>query len=479
MDIVLYILPAVTGFLGFWAHHQWVHKKTADQKELLLQKLDESEKALSNFQSKLQISESKQQESEKQFQLRIDDKELAFNKQINELKSVHDEQVVLLKENQKTQNQQQQSYFENQLNEQKAAFEKRIVDQKEQFDRLHHELKLQFQNMANDILEEKSKKIDEASERNLKELLNPLKEKLHLFENQIKDSYDKEARERFSMQRELKSLLEMNQQLSSDAKSLTQALKGDSKTQGDWGEVILERILEQSGLQEGREYFKQMNLKDEDQKNLRPDFVIQYPGDRFLVVDSKVSLRAYEDYRQAEDESLKASFLKKHLDAIKIHIQQLSDKKYDDYVAGGSLDFVLMFMPIEGAFITAMQHDKELWNNAFNKRILLISPTNLIAAMRMIATLWKHDAQNRNVMAIAEESGKLYDKFVGFVEDLDKVDNQLKNTRTIFDKAYSKLSSGRGNLVGKAENLKKLGAKAKKSLPQDYLTLSQHDHDEA
>ena len=485
MDFLSYLLPLLGVIIGFVLCYNFLFSKRKEQLEHLAQENIKLSKEVNTLKTKSsesikqkEILQQKVLNIEANTKLRLEDKDHGYAAQITQLKSSYEAQIEELKLHHTRSQESHKILFQGQAKEQRNVFERRLKDQEEQFNRLHAELKGQFQNLASEIMEEKAKKMDEYAERNLNELLNPLKEKLTQFESQIKESYDKEARERFSMQKELQSLLNMNQQLSIDAQSLTQALKGDSKTQGDWGEMVLERILEQSGLHEGREYFKQMSIKDENNKNLRPDFVIQYPGNRFLVIDSKVSLRDYEQYRQATNEEEKERFVKRHIDAIKVHISQLSDKKYDDYVPGSSLDFVLMFLPVEGAFMTAMQHDKELWNHAFDKRILLISPTNLIAAMRMITTLWKHDAQNKNVMAIAEESGKLYDKFVGFVEDMDKLNGQLDKTRDTFDEAYKKLSSGRGNLVSKTENLRKLGAKAKKSLPQDYIQLSQHDNHE-
>lgn len=473
---IIFILLSIAATL--LASYYFIIKGLKDNNAVLLLSQKNNDQENNELKKQLSLINHELQQSKEQFEIRLGEKEKAFEQQQSSITQSKDEQIAELKDQNKESLKNLQTHFDQQSSEQKLSFEKRLEDQKEQFDRLQKDLKYNFQHLANDILEEKSKKMDEHSERNLNELLNPLKEKINLFETRIKESYDKEARERFSMQKELQSLVEMNHKLSSDAQSLTQALKGDSKMQGDWGEMILERILEQSGLQEGREYFKQMNVKDEQNKNLRPDFVVQYPGERYLVIDSKVSLRAYENYRQADDIKEQEQFIKKHIDDIKIHIQQLSDKKYDDYVPGSSLDFVLMFMPIEGALMSAMQHDKSLWNHAFDKRILLISPTNLVAALRMITTLWKHDAQNKNVLSIAEESGKLYDKFVGFVEDLDKIDIQLAKTRDSFEDAKKKLSSGKGNLVSKAENLKALGAKTKKNLHQAYLNLSQHNSHE-
>lgn len=345
----------------------------------------------------------------------------------------------------------------------------KLAEQKEEIKSLHEKLSIEFKNLANDILEEKSKKFTELNKTNIGELLKPLGEKIKDFEKKVEETYDKEAQQRFSLKEEVKRLAELNQQVSKEANNLTKALKGESKTQGNWGEVILESILEKSGLVKGREYFVQTSYTDEQGKRLQPDVIVSYPGDRSIVVDSKVSLTAYEKYMAADDEAEKEKFLKEHLFSIKNHITQLSAKNYQDIYELQTLDFVMMFMPVEPAYFLAIQSDTNIWSFAYERRILLISPTNLIAALKMIESMWRQEYQSRNAQEIAQKSGDMYDKFVGLVDDLITVGNRLKSTTGAYEEAMKKLHSGRGNLVKRADELKSLGLKTKKDIPQSLI----------
>ncbi|MDV7697082.1 DNA recombination protein RmuC [Chryseobacterium soli] len=352
--------------------------------------------------------------------------------------------------------------------------------QKEEITKIQDESKLQFENLANKILEEKSEKFTTLNQNNLKTILEPFQEKIADLKNRVNEAYEKENKERFSLAEKVKELAELNQQISEDAKKLTRALKGESKTQGNWGEMILESILEKSGLVKGREYFLEHELRDEDNKALfsefsgkkmRPDAVIKYPDERNVIIDSKVSLTAFTELVDETDQDIYMIKLNQHLSSIKNHINQLSQKAYDDY--GKSLDFVMMFIPSEPAYIAAMQADPNLWNYSYDRRILLLNPSNLITSLKLIADLWKREYQNKNSMEIAERGAKLYDKFVGFVDNLEKVGKNLDQAKNVYNEAYKQLSTGNDNLVIQTQKLKSLGIKNKKDLPQSMIDNSQ------
>ncbi len=358
--------------------------------------------------------------------------------------------------------------LEENLNAERKKLEEQISSFKEQ----REQLKTEFKNLANEIIKEQSSEFAIQSKRDISTLIDPMKEKIEQFKKQVTDAYKDDERERYSLKNEIKNLLDLNKNLSEEARNLSLALKGDNKTQGDWGEMILENILENSGLTKGREYFLQQSVTTEDNKRYRPDVVVKYPGNRCVVIDSKVSLKSYEQYVNANTNEDRNLALKAHIDSVKRHIKELSAKNYQELFSDcKSPDFVMMFLPIEPAYLVAVQNEPDLWNNAYQRQILLISPTNLIAALRMIAELWEHDKQNKNVLKIAEESGKLVDKFIGFLDDFDKVGEHLRKSSEIFTKARSKIKGGRGNLVDKIELINKLGAKAQKSIPQSYLEL--------
>lgn len=364
------------------------------------------------------------------------------------------------------------------------GLQKSLDTQKEEIIKIQEESKLQFENLANKILEEKTEKFTTLNQNNLKNILDPFQEKIADLKNKVNEAYEKENKERFSLAEKVKELAELNQQISDDAKKLTRALKGESKTQGNWGEMILESILEKSGLVKGREYFLEHELRDEDNnalfsefsgKKMRPDAVIKYPDERNVIIDSKVSLTAFTDLVDETDPDVYALKLSQHLGSIKNHITQLSQKAYDDY--GKSLDFVMMFIPSEPAYIAAMQADQNLWNYAYERRILLLNPSNLITSLKLIADLWKREYQNRNSMEIAERGAKLYDKFVGFVENLEKVGRNLDQAKNVYNDAYKQLYTGNDNLVIQTQKLKSLGIKNKKDLPQSLVDNSQNTLD--
>jgi DNA recombination protein RmuC len=353
----------------------------------------------------------------------------------------------------------------------KNAGEK-LENQKKDIEQMQEIFKEKFENLANSILEDKTKKFTEVNRVRLEEILNPLRDRIREFEKKVEETYDKEAQQRFSLKEEVKKLAELNQQVSLEAQNLTKALKGESKTQGNWGEMILESILEKSGLVKDREYSVQPSFRDESGKLAYPDIVIHYPENRNVIIDSKVSLTAYEQYVSCDDPDTKEKLLKDHLASVRKHVNELRSANYQDLYKLQSLDFVMMFMPIEPAYLIAVQKEPELWNYAYERRVLLISPTNLLAALKMIAVLWQQEYQNKNVMEIARQTGDLIDKFHSLLEDLDHLDNDLISARKHYDDAKNKLSEGKGNLIRRVEKIKELGVKSKKKLPKSFSSDS-------
>lgn len=349
------------------------------------------------------------------------------------------------------------------------ALTEKLSTQKEEMTELQTRARMEFEIIANRILEEKSGKFTETNRVNLEAILKPLGENIDLFKKKVEDTYDKEAKERFTLERSVKELIEQTNKVSTEANNLATALKGQSKKQGDWGEMILESILEKSGLTKGREYTIQDNMKDEAGKNQRPDVIVHLPENRKIIIDSKVSMIAYDKFCSAENPDLQRIALKEHINSLYSHIDLLAPKRYDQME--GSLDFVMMFIPIEPAYLTAIQADQELWSYAFNKRILLISPTNLIAALRLVTDLWKREMQNRNALEIAKQGEKLYEKFVGFVDTLEDVGKNIDKAHDSYSKAIGQLKDGRGNLVGQALKLKNLGIKSDKTINSNMLPM--------
>ncbi|WP_421874764.1 DNA recombination protein RmuC [Marinoscillum sp.] len=356
--------------------------------------------------------------------------------------------------------------------------QERLNEQKEEVKTLQDRFAAEFKNLANEIFEEKSKKFTDQNKTNLDHLLKPLGDKLQEFERKVEQT-NKDSLERSTALREqLLALRELNQKMSKEAENLTKALKGDTKVQGNWGEIILEGILERSGLEKDREYFLQESFTSEEGRRLRPDVIIKLPDNKNLVIDSKASLTAYEKYASTDDENEREQYLKEHLVSLKAHVKGLSEKNYHKLFDTGTLDYVLMFVPIESAFALLVKHGGELYNEAHNKNIIIVSPATLIATLRTVASIWKHEYQNRNALEIAKQGGALYDKFVSFAEDLLKVGQNLKQTQGSYQEAMKKLSEGNGNLVRRTEILKELGAKASKNIDQRLLDRSQNIKDE-
>lgn len=344
-----------------------------------------------------------------------------------------------------------------------------LKNQKEEVIQLQEKFSAEFKNLANEIFEDKSKKFTDQNKSNIGDLLKPLGEKIIDFERKVEQT-NKESIERNSaLKEQITGLRELNQKITKEAENLTKALKGDSKAQGNWGEFILESILEKSGLEKSREYFVQESKTNEEGRRFQPDVVVKLPDSKSIIVDSKVSLVAYERAVNSDNEDEKAANLKAHLLSLRTHIKGLSEKNYQSLYGVESLDFVLMFIPIEPAFSLAVQHDGELFNDAYSKNIVIVSPATLIATLRTIASIWKQEYQNRNAIEIAKEGGNLYDKFVAFTEDLKNVGRHLDTTQKVYVEAAKKLYEGKGNLINRAEKMKKLGAKTSKSVDQKLL----------
>jgi len=330
------------------------------------------------------------------------------------------------------------------------------------------ELRAQFAELAGKIFDAREQRFSETSGQQLTQLLEPLRERIGHFEKRVEESYQNEARERFSLANELKQLQTLNQRLGDEASRLSLALKGQ-KTQGTWGEMVLERVLEHAGLEKGREYQTQVSLRNEEGERLQPDALINLPGGRQVVVDAKVSLTVWQQLIDCTDENERQALQKQHVASLKKHIKGLSPKDYQRLVGLQSLDFVLIFVPIEAAFAAALQVEPGLLLEAYQQQIIIVSPTTMLATLRLIESLWRQERQSQNAREIAEAAGSLYDKFVGLINDLEDIGKQLKKLDETYSKARNKLDSGRGNLIGKVENLRKLGARTSKNLSAELL----------
>jgi len=353
----------------------------------------------------------------------------------------------------------------------------RNKEQKQEVNELQEKFSKEFENLANKILEEKTQKFTEQNKENLKNILSPLQDKIQHFEKKVEDTHKESIDYHAALRQQIVSLSEMNAQMSKETINLTKALKGDSKMQGNWGELVLERVLEKSGLEKGREYEVQQAFTSEEGSRILPDVIINLPDGKKMVVDSKVSLTAYERYVNEEDDVQQNIYLKEHVNSVKRHVEQLSDKRYQDIYQMESPDFVLLFIPIEPAFALALQEDLNLYNKAFEKNIVIVTPSTLLATLRTIDSMWTNQKQQENAIEIARQAGALYDKFEGFVSDLIKIGKKMDEAKVEYSSAMNKLTEGKGNLVTSAEKLKKMGAKAKKALPEAILKRAENDDD--
>ena len=394
------------------------------------------------------------------------------------------QELVSLKETNEQLNQKNKSLAESKeqlviekskLEAHNANLQENLKNQKLDFEAMGEKFKYEFKSLAQSVLDEKSEKLTKMNEDKMSEIINPLKQQIGDFKQKVEETYDKESKERFSLGERVKELVSTTLQVSQEANNLTSALKGNVKSQGNWGEMILESILEHSGLTKNREYFLQEfikdkagnTIKDENGNALQPDVTIYYPDERKIIIDSKVSLIAWEKYSSAEDVEEKKKYLVEHIQSIKQHVIGLSKKNYPKYAK--ALDYVIMFIPIEPAFLEALKEDTGLWKMAYGKQIMLVSPTNLLAVLKIIADLWKVEQQNKNAIEIAEKAGNLYDKFCLFIDNMLTIGTKIDDAKSSYDVAFKQLSTGKGNIVSKVEELKKMGINAKKELPEIVL----------
>jgi len=372
------------------------------------------------------------------------------------------DEVELVKDQQMQQLAKAEAEFEN--------LREKLVTQKLEMEDLQKKFTTEFENIANKILDKNSEKFTATNQKNMGDVLNPLKEKIELFERKVEDTYKQGLKDQTDLRAELKKLFDLNSKISEEANNLTRALKGDVKKQGNWGEVVLERILERSGLNEGTQgYEKQFNDIAEDGRRIQPDIVINLPDNKHIIVDSKVSLIAYERAVNAENEEERAKYVKDHILSLKTHCKGLSEKHYQSARHLNSPDFVLLFIPIESSFSIAIQEDQDIFSYAWDLKVVLVSPSTLLATLRTIASIWQQENQTRNAMEIARQGGALYDKFVGFISDMEKMGKSISNSQSTYNDAMSKLHTGSGNLVSRVESIKKLGAKTTKELPRLML----------
>ncbi|MBL4668064.1 MAG: DNA recombination protein RmuC [Flavobacteriales bacterium] len=368
-------------------------------------------------------------------------------------------------------NQKNQLLSENaQLKEANQNLESRLKEHKKEVDQLQQKFSLEFENIANKLLKQNTTDFAESNQKRLSEILNPLKENIKSFEKKVDETYEKELRDRTSLIEQIKSLEKLNTQMSEDAHNLTKALKGDNKAQGNWGELILEKVLESSGLIDGEEYKTQYSTTNDEGNRIQPDVIILLPENKHIIVDAKVSLIAYQEYINSEDKEVRESSLKSHINSVKSHIKGLSEKHYTTGKGLDSPDFVLLFMPIESSFGLAMQTDNQLYQYAWDKKVVIVTPSTLLATLKTIKSVWNNEKQTKNAIEIARQAGALHDKFVGFVEDMEKIKKSLDQSNLAYDKAFNKLKTGNGNLIDATIRLEKLGAKTKKQLPNELLS---------
>jgi DNA recombination protein RmuC len=363
--------------------------------------------------------------------------------------------------------------------EKERSLQERYEGYQKEVEKLQEKFKLEFENIATNILKQNTLDFSLNNQKSINEILNPLKTKIEAFEKTVGDTYRKGLKDQVDLQAEIKKLYELNTKLSEEANNLTQALRSDSKKQGNWGEMVLERILERSGLIKGEEYLVQETYRNEKGEMIRPDVIINLPDNKHIIIDSKVSITAYEAYISADDEQDKARYLKAHVDSVRDHVKNLAEKSYQLTEKLDTPDFVLLFMPMESAFSLAVHQQADLFTFAWERKIVIVSPTTLLATLMTVGSIWKHEKQTRNALEIARQGGRLYDKFVAFLADLDNLGKQIDRVQITYNEAHKKLSTGAGNIIGKVQILQELGAKTSKEIPQDYLKTDIPDEDES
>lgn len=402
----------------------------------------------------------------------LEERNLNLQQQINELKA-----SISKIEMDREDIRREKDFFNTELSRRNSEYEnlkKENLKRDEAFVKQQEQLRKDFELMASKILDEKSEKFTLQNKENIKNILNPLEEKIKNFERKVEDTQKESISMHSALKEQLLGLKDLNQIMAKEATNLTRALKGDSKTQGNWGELVLERVLEKSGLEKDREYFVQQNFQREDGTRVMPDVVLYLPDSKKMIIDSKVSLTAYEQFVNAEDDE-RPLFLKAHVNSIKKHVDQLSAKNYQDLYDIESPDFVLMFIPIEPAFAVAINEDNSLYNKAFEQNIVIVTPSTLLATLRTIDSMWNNEKQQQNALEIAKQAGALYDKFEGLVIDLTGVGKKIDAAKTDYSAAMNKLVEGKGNLISRVEKIKKMGAKAKKSLPENIVKRATED----
>lgn len=409
-------------------------------------------------------------------QLRTENEE-KFKSELNNSKSIFEKkEKELVQEREAIRN--EKDFLNTELTRKNTEYNNLLLrneEQKKEVNSLQEKFTKEFENLANKILDEKSSKFTEQNKENIKNILSPLQEKISTFEKKVEQTHKENIIQNTSLKEQILGLKNLNEQMSKEAVNLTRALKGDNKTQGNWGELVLERVLEKSGLEKDREYFVQQSFKREDGSRAMPDVVIYLPDGKRLIIDSKVSLIAYERYVNEDEETLKETYLKEHISSLKKHVEQLSAKNYQDLYDIKSLDFVLLFVPIETAFSVAINKENSIYNQAFEKNIVIVTPSTLLATLRTIDSMWNNEKQQRNALEIAKQAGSLYDKFEGLMKDLTGIGKKIDDTKKDYSAAMNKLVTGRGNLINSVEKLKKMGAKAKKSLPESIINRANQE----
>lgn len=470
-----------------------------EEKQQLAQSLEQSRQQCQQAQTAQALSDSQAQHAQSQLsqvqqayneaQTLLDQHRTQLNQAHGQLKhqqaTLEQRQLDMQKLQEKEalieQLHQQISDLKTQLNQEQVERKKDQQNLEEKLELLQAnkaQLSQEFENLSNKIFEEKNKQFKQTSQEGLFNLLNPFKEQLEGLKKKVDDAYVEESKDRAALKAQIGELHNLNKQITEEAASLARALRGEKKTQGNWGELVLETVLEKSGLRQGEEYIREKSINSDDGNRYRPDVIINLPEGKHIVVDAKVSLNAYTDYINAESDADRVNYLKQHVDAVRMHIKTLAEKSYAKLPGVNSPDFVFMFMPIEPAFMVAFEHDDKLFNDAFEQRIVVVTPTTLLASLRTVSSLWSIERQNKSAKQLADQAAKVHDKLVGFVESMEKVGAQLQTVQGTYDKAWSQLKEGRGNLISQAHKFKDLGVRTKKELASSVTEAAELEFDD-